>query len=150
MSAYVVEDKVINQVISWIVTPRRDGDPIFEIILKETGHDLRTKNGRAALGKAMFELNCTAVEQRYGDKSASDFRPLNYRYIDQESLGGGLIIMGTPVTSVQAYKSLACWDYQCSEGDVPDTPLYKAMARVACEMAHIIVRSLPAWEQAAW
>jgi hypothetical protein len=54
------------------------------------------------------------VDARYGDGEARKFRQLDYRYRETES-----------VPLVQVLKSLQCWLYQCSEGNVPETELYK-------------------------
>ena len=134
MSAYVVEDKVINQIVDALACAR-----LRENVLTETGCNLAVTEDRAKLGQSMFELNCTAVEQRYGKGEAASFRTLDYTY--QRSM---------PPTLIQAYKSLGCWMYQCSEGDVPETPLFKTMEKLHGEMAHEIVRQLPAYDRAAW
>lgn len=129
MSAFIVEDSVINRVVSFIATAKNE-DAAREIIHKETDCDIRTREGRAALGKMMFDLNCNAVEQRYGAGEAASFRELNYTYAPSARL----------TTPVQAYKSLQCWLYQCSEGDVPDSSLlFATMTKVGDALAHSIV-----------
>ena len=75
MSAYVVEDKVINQIVDALACAR-----LRENVLTETGCNLAVTEDRAKLGQSMFELNCTAVEQRYGKGEAASFRTLDYSY----------------------------------------------------------------------
>lgn len=75
------------------------------------------------------------MDQRYGERNA---RPLyRFRYI-------------TGVDPVFAVKQLQCLLYQCSEGDVPDSPLFQAMQKLSGDLCESIVRRLPAYERAPW
>lgn len=138
MSAFVVGDATINLIVSFLATDR-DGDWTRRLIQRETGCDLTTGEGRKKLGLAMFELNCRAVNQRYGEGEAAEFRALDYEF--------GLL----PTSRMQAYKSLQCWHYQCAEGTVPDESLlYSTMQRVMSSIADDIVRRLPEYDAARW
>jgi len=141
MSAFVVEDKVINSVISALAMHRVYGAFAFhDTVKRETGCNLQDSKDCAKLADSMFKLNCEAVEQRYGVGQAAEFHPLDFAYRAE-----------MPPTLIQAYKSLGCWLYQCAEGNVPDESLlYAAMTKVYGEMAHEIVRNLPAYEKARW
>ena len=88
---------------------------------------------------AMFDLNCEAVDQRYGPGQAEKFRPLDYKfqYLPHAN-------------NFQALKSLRCWLYQCSEGNVPETELYKAFDEISAAICYGIVTRLPAYEAAQW
>lgn len=137
MSAYVVEDQTINAVITYF-GHGRDWECIRETIKEETGCDLTTLAGREKLGSAMFDLNCNAVEQRYGEGQAKEFRELNYHFALFPNCG-----------MYGVYKSLGCWIYQCSEGDVPETSLlFATMRRVYDELAHHIVTRSAEYEKA--
>jgi hypothetical protein len=141
MSAYMVADKTINNVVNWL---RRDMDiERFSLIphkLTEIGFDTGTSGWAERLGYAMFQLNINAVDARYGNGEAMRFRQLNYRYQ-----------VTVPVPLVQILKSLQCWLYQCCEGAVPETALYKLFDKDIrlCLMSKIIAR-LPEYEQADW
>jgi hypothetical protein len=107
MSAYIVDDSTINQVVSYLAAHPEHNS---------TGLDLSTNAAQSVLGIGMFALNVNAVEQRYGKGQAKDFRTLNYQFVS------------TPATLEQASESLRSWIYQCSEGDVPETSkLYQVM-----------------------
>ncbi len=151
MSAFIVEDKVINDAVNYLATARRHGSFEYHgIMAKEFMVDMTSPKEVDQLAAAMFQLNVNAVEQRYGEGEAKSFRDLNFQYIPQEKIGG-LISVGEPVTPVQAYKSLQCWLYQCSEGDIPGTSLlYAAMEKVHAEMAHAIVQASPDYDRARW
>ena len=113
MSAFMVEDSTINNVVNWL---RREEFVFSEIPqkLRELGFEPSVAGFAEALGQAMFQLNIAAVDARYGKGEAAKFRKLNYRYQVTE-----------PVPLVQVLKSLRCWLYQCCEGDVPETELYQ-------------------------
>lgn len=50
----------------------------------------------------------------------------------------------------QFLKSLDCYVYQCSEGNVPDTDLYKGMVALQDRLVGFIARNQPEYEQAEW
>jgi hypothetical protein len=84
------------------------------------------------LGNAMFELNCNAIDQRYGDNQAKEFRDLKYSF---RAVYSG--------SSYAAYDRLGEWLYQCAEGDVPESSaLYKAMQLIYNNLAHKFFRDL--------
>ena len=113
MSAFMVGDQTINRVVTWLT--REVSTSHFEIdrLARKYGIDLGSSNWDAKLAKAMFQLNCDGVNQRYGEGEAEKFRPLNFQYKPEDCF-----------SLVQFLKSLQCWMYQCCEGDVPQTKLY--------------------------
>lgn len=142
MSAFIVGDETINDVIAYLAWGNDPGR-IRSLILAETGCDLGTDEGCAALGRMMFDLNCKAIDQRYGVGESQKQRDDTAAYRFERT---------TRVPKpVQIYKSLQCWHYQCSEGDVPDTSLlYQTMTKVGDQLARLIVHALPAYEKARW
>ena len=137
MSAFVVEDKTINKVVTKLAYDR-DGDWLLRK-LKDAGYDLHTLEERTKLGWDMFSLNIRAVNMRYEDKPADQFRPLNYKYI----LEGNY-------PKISCIKSLSCWLYQCSEGDCDESPLYKLMEEIKTSWLYSVVSRLPEYEKAEW
>ena len=140
MSAFVVEDKTINSVVTWLkreVATNRHFT--LDRLAREYGIDLTSAGWDAKLAQAMFQLNCDGVNARYGKGEAEKFRPLNFTYKaeDYSSL-------------VQVLKSLQCWQYQCSEGDVPETRLYQFFEAVEHHVALQIVMDLPEYKKASW
>ena len=137
MSAYMVEDDTINKVIAFLVSPtNRD---YARYILNEAGYPLDTKEQQTRLAVRMFVLNKMGVESRYGRGQAKEFRPLDFKYRAT-----------MPPTAIQAHKALSCFLYQCSEGNVPETKLFKALEHVKAAIANSIVSNLPAYENAKW
>ena len=145
MSSFVVEDKTINRVVSFLYHDRDRGE-YCRCQLGVLGFHLQdAKEGEIEVelqrfGQAMFDLNCEAVNQRYGPGEAAKFRPLDYSF-KWESWGGGQEIFST-------LKALRCWLYQCSEGNVPQTELFKIMDGLADAIAYGIVCDLPDYENA--
>ncbi len=50
----------------------------------------------------------------------------------------------------QLLKSLDCYLYQCSEGDVPKRKLYKAMDMFCVRLAGFIARNQPEYQESEW
>jgi hypothetical protein len=129
MSAFIVEQTTINRIVTtiglechWTVF-----DDLAELGF---GDDLQ------ALGRAMLNLNVDAVNQRYNEHT----NPLDLPYRFRPE----------PVTDIQAFKSLECWLYQCTEGNVPQQKLYQVLKAFRHTLANRIVETLPAYEQADW
>ena len=130
MSAYIVEDETINKIGDGIHTFRLSQG----FLLEKLG-----ASDYATLGEMLFQMNVDGVNARYGEEKAEDFRPLNYEY--KSTL---------PHKTIQFYASLSCFMYQCLEGEVPETTLYKAMDGIKNQLAHFIVYSLPQYKTTKW
>ena len=50
----------------------------------------------------------------------------------------------------QDYKTIQCYLYQCYEGNVPETPLFKVLKKLEKEVACYIVENQPEYEEAQW
>jgi hypothetical protein len=131
MSAFMVQDKTINRIVTWLKTNE-------ESQRFATNHPLLNVES-ATLGQAMFDLNIQGVNARYGDGEAKKFRPLDYQFKKEIF-----------TNAIQVYKSLGCFLYQCSEGNVPDNPLYKELSEYKNSLARAIVCRLPAYDKAEW
>jgi hypothetical protein len=138
MSAFVVEDRTINQVVTWLQQQRPDS--AYHRKIKEAfSLDPLDHEDWDQVARAMFELSCRAVRQRYRDADEAGMIPESFTPKCE------------PATAIQAYKSLRCWLYQCAEGDVPEASiLYSIMGEVADRMANDIACSLPDYEKASW
>ena len=138
MSAYIVEDKTIGRIVSRLV---------YEVInnpssntlrqgLSKLGYDLTTDSFAEKLAKDMFALNVNAVRQRY---NANDPAP-KFTYVESY-----------PTSLIQTLKSLNCWVYQCTEGDVPKSSLYKYFVDVFENyLLRKIIYDLPGYNRAEW
>jgi hypothetical protein len=113
MSAFMVADDTINRVVSWLYWEVIKSQSIRDKLEQVSGIDTTSYAWPEALGKAMFELNSASVNDRYGDGEAEHFRKLAYQYEPAH---------GSPI---QVLKSLQCWLYQFTEGEVVKQPLYQ-------------------------
>ena len=139
MSAFVVDDRTINRVVTWLSEQRTDSQYHREI-LKETGLNLLSEGAAAQLAQDMRILNCDAVNQRYAHIKDHGMIPVGDLQWTYENT----------IRPMQVYKSLRCWLYQCAEGHVPQRPLYKLLERLATRLAHEIVCDLPEYDKAEW
>ena len=141
MSAYVVEDQVINKVVAFLNMAARGGNSYRYNIpsLGKAGYDLCYEADCERLAQDMFDLNCLSVNERYGEGQAAEFRTLDFEY--RFKLPGSRVVM---------LKAIECWQYQSCEGEAINHPLYKLMEGVKLEMALTIVHDLPEYDQAEW
>jgi hypothetical protein len=132
MSAFVVEDRTINRAIGWLNDSERR--TVLRRVLEAADISETDPDWMAKLGASMYMMNVEAVNQRYNEHE----QPGDYEHHWELC------------STVQAYKALRCFLYQCSEGDVPERALYKALHQAAYAMAHEIVSDLDAYEKAEW
>lgn len=140
MSAYIVEDVVINAIVGYLRTDR-DGAWLRHRI-KEAGFDLedKTQAGCIALGQALYNLNHRACGIRYpGSDELPGEGAIPYIYRRMSA-----------IERIPALKALHCLKYQCSEGDAVHDPIYKLLEDIEISWMCKIVRALPAYDRAAW
>jgi len=128
MSAFLTEDKSISKIANKVYSSKSDLE-YYQRKLKEIGI-----NNAEELGKAMYKLNCEALVQRYNDKEFRDFEftfQVNHR-------------------TISIFKSLECFMYQCSEGDVPEKKLFKILTDLELTLAKNIIRELPEYDEYGW
>lgn len=143
MSAFVVENQVINTILTYLKDDR-DGDWTRDELCKKHGYGM-DQQGLDKFGRDMLMLNIDAVEQRYDDDNGGyegvDEQYANYKFQVSRSLNS---------TRMQAYKSITCFLYQCAEGNVPETEFFKLIKEISHRWAHGIVSSLPGYDKATW
>jgi hypothetical protein len=139
MSAFMVEDKTINRVVTWVAREVSTNFSMMDRLARKYEIDLVSDNWEEKLATAMFQLNCDGVNSRYGEGQAEQFRPLNFQYQWEQYL---------PL--VQVLKSLQCWMYQCCEGEVPKSNLYHFFEEVENHLALKIVMDLPEYNRSKW
>ena len=149
MSAFVVDHKTIDRIVTFVVNDKlnRNGTPLHGRIAKLFEEvyqwDLALDYHQDALAVELLAMNQDAVMQRYPDCDATNLPGP----IDPPPYNGYSLVPGT---LVQVYKSMGCLIYQCSEGDVPEHKLYKALDKAHDILAHTIVSKLEAYEMAKW
>jgi hypothetical protein len=126
VSAYLVDDRTINTIVSHVHLSR---DPDW--LKREFSEAIAGSTGDFCvdLGAAFFALNICAVEARYGAGQAKEFRELNYRF------------KLVPASPRQVYDSIKELQYQCCEGEVPATALFKLLVELRASLADSIIES---------
>lgn len=154
MSAYVCDNETFDRIVSHFHFSGSD----YLIShakrqLKKIGFDVEAGANKSAviidladamsgcekLALALLQMNIDAVNARYGEGEAEKFRPLDYKPR-----------FTMPCGKHQLFKTLECYLYQCSEGDIPDRPLYQILDEMKSCIASDIVRNTPQYELAKW
>lgn len=139
MSAFLVSDGTMDRVVSAISKMRgrtsQAGAPVF------AGVVLQGERAEDEIAQKLYSMNAQALSARYGDDekelSLAFFR--SYRWQPRG--------YNKPV---EWFKALQCLLYQCSEGDVPQSALFKELDRLCRELADEIISTLPAYRAAPW
>lgn len=124
MSAFIVSNKTMNQALEAM---RLCGFNHHGIYLDDPDDNQK-------LGEKLLELNAKAVAQRYKEpEQKTDFK-----------------FEWSECNEFQALKSLQCLIYQCSEGNVPETELYKILKECESSLQQLIIDELPRYKAAKW
>ena len=146
MSAYIVDNSTINRIVAGLIQAEQSSwnSPYCKSYDCELAIDQNTAEQFAISLRAMNEnavsqlYTMDALDELPGPQESGKLAPFRYMTI-------------IPPSPVQFVKSLDCFIYQCSEGDVPDTsPLYKALYAYRGTLCHHIVSSGDAYETANW
>jgi len=137
MSCYIVEDATINNIVNALFYQH----DIHEKCVYAMRRKATVFSGITAedLAKCMAEINFMAVNYRYQERA-------------EKMIGDSYEYSRTfkRLDMVQFFKSLQCFLYQCDEGDINQTPLFKALEYVANDMASHIVHGLAEYKEANW
>jgi hypothetical protein len=134
MSCFILEERRIAGLAAKLVKTHSDKLPLRE---------MREPHDRESLADAMLALNLDAFRQRYGTETMLEDVA---EYVDLDARNW------TPLDKLekaQFFKSLQCFLYQCSEGNVPDRPL-KALQAVEDSLAPFVNQESPKYVAAAW
>lgn len=152
MSAYVVDPKTINRILSFC----RDQYPnsgscgfLGSEIKRHLAKAEWDTDNLADLGQAMYNVNINSVCQRYPDCESGHNIPGTMVSADSNELIP-FIYRHESCNKFQALKSLHCWLYQSCEGNVEEHPLYKAFEAICRALTSDIVHSLPQYDKAEW
>ena len=134
MSAFIVSENTMHAAICGALSLRRDWT--VRLVAPTLAAASDNFDDADALGSSLYALNQAAIDQRYPGQPDMAETPL-YCFPPMHH-----------VEPVAAYKALRCLIYQCSEGDVYGSPVFKELEEIAAAVAHEIVRKLPAWDDA--
>ena len=141
MSAFIVSDKTLLNIVRYLALDAGSaGNRVcygtLNNILLKRGFNLEYREHKDRLIKEMAMLNRLGVNERYNESELE----MPVHFID-----------GMPPSTIQVYKSLGCFLYQCCEGDIPETnDLYKMFEEIKNEIAHSIIHTLKEYDDAKW
>lgn len=137
MSAFIVAaatiDAAVSAIFDHLSSPRWNQIQYGPVTIGPV--TVTNRDDLQKLATALYEMNHAAVDVRYSEKNP---RPLyRFKYI-------------TGIAPVFGVKQLSCLLYQCSEGDVPDSPLFKAVQKLENEICSAIVTRSRDYDAAPW
>jgi len=137
MSAFIVEDESIGRIASIIKYGYRNNDLEFHRrqIKEDLGLDLTTRAGFQGFCKMLHGLNVAAVDHRYQEHNCIE-----------EVIYPEIVARD----KFQDLKTLQCFCYQCSEGNIPETPLYKFIDELCGTVAQEIIKNIPEYDKKKW
>lgn len=147
MSAFLVSERTINRVASYAAHDDfAQKHPEVAAILQgiigvPSAADISSGVGIREFAKCLMDLNELGLVARYGAESTHGERVAwreNYSF----HLEAGYS------QPYEALKALRCLIYQCSEGDVPESALFKALDQLSAELAMRIVQDSDAYQKA--
>lgn len=120
------------------------------------GFDIPDRLHRCFIGKketdifqALSDMNKKALEQKYGHDGMLEMSD-DFGYEDGHDIWKAREYGKVQAWHYQLLKSLQCYIYQCSEGDVSNCELYKGMEEFENRLAKFIACNQPEYAQAEW
>lgn len=129
MSAYMVRGETINKVVAVL-----------------THNQYFSVEQKRELGAALIEMNADAVGSKYSRRGVvpPDFE-LDDIDIDHAKFEAGDRELLCPLI-----KTMDCFLYQCHEGDVPNSDLYRQCEAARNDMMQMVVGALSEYINADW
>lgn len=152
MSAWVLEKKSIENLAETIAYAANHGTMFFKAYeIRNAFEDCKDYYGdlnEKKLAAALYEMNVSAVNQRYNESDPTD--DITFDGFGQSYFGKNYLFSATLQNLCQFAKSLRCFLYQCAEGDIPERETYKVLERFSYELFAHIVDRLPEYDEAKW
>ena len=138
MSAFLVNTTVMAKVVTAILLnfDTFDGESTCRTAMLASPTDAQKEAG-TKIGQKLFLMNRRALCARYG-------------LGDHVRVPEFIFEKWADASPVSQFKAISCLIYQCSEGEVPNGPLFGELNRAAGQLAQAIVQELPEYEQASW
>lgn len=162
MSSWIVSNASISRLARGLVT-------IFDAVkynnacnslhtdkLEAQFNDCKVNNFDFSIAKVaekLYDMNLEAYTQRYGREP---YEPVEFKYEDgiddiQKHYSNRYNKDNNyPMDLVPYYKLLACYLYQCNEGDVDQCELYIQLRKLEDRMAAHIVCRTKEYDEASW
>ena len=138
MRAFLVGDPTINHIADMMVY-----GPVSQYISPILPH-LEQKE----CANRLKILNLESLNQRYGDNWDDVDAEVSDERFDKYPIR---IMNNTPAPSlIQSLKHVQCYLYQCNEGNVPDSSLYKDVEKLQNGLIWEIISNMKEYNEATW
>jgi len=137
MSAFVVDKECINKIVTFLSACNWGNEILHSEVkrrMDEHGYKIENDDELEYLANEMLNMNKGAVDYRYNEVNQVELIRFEYK----------------SASKIQVLKSLQCFLYQCSEGDVPKLELYRVLSEVEDALMHSIIDELPVYRRAKW
>ncbi|MEK6794091.1 MAG: hypothetical protein AABZ39_04900 [Spirochaetota bacterium] len=132
MSAYIVNDNVINRIVAMLWADAAGGDRYLSHPIKRLGYDV--PSNPKLLARHMHNLNRFAIWERYLHRE-----PYSHQFKDMWA-----------DDRYQTLVDLQCFLYQCSEGRADQSHLFKALYDVKQTLMLVLLRETDAFQKTIW
>lgn len=150
MSAFMMSKESLAKITAYVHREITEDKYRLDYIqdIRDTCHEYEKANKKVVnigyvsnetLYRVLELMNTESLRQRYGDAIEENI---------SESVP--TIPFWGYLSKVEIYKLLNCYTYQCCEGNVPETKLYKAIKKLEADLCHDIVSSMPEYQAAVW
>jgi hypothetical protein len=150
MSAFMMSPESIAKITAYVHREIASSVCEFDWIktIREACRKYDAKNSKVVnigtitaetLFRVLEFMNAESLSQRYDDNIKDNVSA----QIPAFPFWGNL-------NKVEIFKLIQCYTYQCAEGNVPESPLYKAMETLENEVCYDIVKAMPEYDTAAW
>jgi len=140
MSAFIVQADTINRIANLFDKAQFDNQaPLCYVRRVIKMRDFGRIDLLQAFVNELHGMNIGAMIARYGNRNEFDETQTRYKSmpIDNKDLW-------------QVLKSLDCYLYQCSEGDIPESPLFKEVEAAREALADWLLRNTTEYNAATW
>lgn len=128
MSSFICSNDTINKVLA-------------AMFLDQWPTDLQ----RYQMGKRLAEMNDNAYAYRYKVNSGSAAFSDKHHFLSMHD-----VQMGNGKVLIPIIKSMECYLYQCSEGNIPESSLYKEVKAKLNELREAYIQSTQEYKSAPW
>jgi len=153
MSAFLCDAKLFNEIAETLAS-YADQDPFafsatahaskfiltLRVIENDNGSRVLHPNIQAkaaVFARQLYDMNLEAISQRYEDGINDGY---DYKY---ESC--------LPMENqYQLFANIRCLIYQCNEGDVPETDLFKKLEKICDALAYDIITETDEYKATSW
>lgn len=131
MSAFIVNKESIEHIGTLLYSENYFKRKIKECLLI----DLDEKDGFNKLCTELYRLNYDAVNHRYREQT--ELKEEKYYFL-------------TNTNRYQSIKTVQCFIYQCSEGDIPDRKLFKLVEDLLLMLCENLITESIKYKKAKW